>query len=104
MNQLSDQILAKRMLEMHDRGYSFALFFRRSAKNYLLVLSCFGSGLIAFGLLQLWIPFNLILGLSAGCLLRDIGWFRAISKTWPFSLKVTDWDKVRRLAEETPTA
>ena len=104
MNQFSDQTLARRMLETRDRGYSFALFFRRSAKRYLLLFSYFGLALIAFGVLQLWLPFYLMLGMLAGCLFRDIGWVRAVGKTWPFSLKVTDWDKVQRLADEKPVA
>jgi len=37
--------------------------------------------------------------LLLGALLRDIGWFRAIGRTWPFSEKVTDWDKVQGLAD-----
>ena len=104
MNQFSDQALARRMLETRDCGYSFSHFVRRNAKRYLLFISYFGFALIAFGVLQLWMPFYLMLGMFAGCLLRDIGWLRVVGKTWPFSLKVTDWDKVQRLADEKPVA
>jgi hypothetical protein len=100
MNQLSDQMLARLMLETRDRGHSFSLFFRRSAKRYLMLVSYFGISLIAFGIFQLWMPFVFLIGMLAGCFLRDIGWVRGVGKTWPFSLKVTDWDKVQKLAVE----
>lgn len=100
MNQFSDQMLARRMLQTRDRGYSFALFFRRSAKRYVLLVSCLGLALVPLALLQLWMLFYLILGMVAGSFLRDVGWVRAIRKTWPFGLKVTDWDKVQELADE----
>ena len=88
------------MLETRERGYSFGLFLRRSAKRYLLQVAYFVFALVLFALLQLWLVFYLMLGMFAGCLFRDIGWFRAVGKTWPFSLKVTDWEKVQRLADE----
>src|SRR2546429_9839057 len=100
MNQFSDQILARRMLETRDRGYSIGLFFRRSAKRYLLLISYFGVVLIAFGVFHQWMLFYLMFGMLAGCFFRDIGWVRTVGKTWPFSLHVTDWEKVRKLADE----
>jgi hypothetical protein len=44
----------------------------------------------------------LMLGLFLGVLLRDLGWARATAATWPFSERVTEWDKVRRIAEGEP--
>jgi hypothetical protein len=51
-----------------------------------------------------WAPFWLVLGMVAGSLLRDIGWVISIRRTWPFSERVTDWDKVQRFADERPSA
>jgi len=104
MNQFSDKILAQRMLEMRDRGYSLASFFHQNAKRYLLLVFYFGFALIAIAIFQLWMLFVLMLGLLAGCFLRDIGWVRSVGKTLPFSLKVTDWDKVQNLADEKDVA
>ncbi|MBN8459461.1 MAG: hypothetical protein J0M04_16660 [Verrucomicrobia bacterium] len=100
MKPFSDQMLARRMLETRDCGYSFGLFFRRSSRRYLLLVSYFVLALVAFALFQLWSVYYLMLGMFAGCIFRDIGWVRTGGKTWPFSLKVTDWDKVQRLADE----
>ncbi|MBM3978212.1 MAG: hypothetical protein FJ299_14650 [Planctomycetes bacterium] len=104
MNRFSDQFLASRMLETRARGYSFGLYFRWSAKLYLLLVAYFAFALVALAFLELWLFFFFMLGLFAGCLLRDVGWFRAVRKTWPFSLKVTDWERVQRLADEKDVA
>jgi hypothetical protein len=100
MNKFSDQMLAQRMLETRERGYSFALFVRRNTARYTFLVSYFAIGLGVLAWLQAWPFFYVLLGLFAGCVFRDIGWFRAIGRTWAFSLKVTDWDKVQKLADE----
>ena len=38
-------------------------------------------------------------GVFIGALLRDSGYLRRMKRNWPFSVKVTDWDKVRAIAE-----
>ena len=104
MNQFSDKILAQRMLETRDRGYSLSHFFHRNVNRYLRLFSYFGFALIVLAIFQLWMLFVLMLGMLAGCFLRDIGWVRSGGKTWPFSLKVTDWDKVQKLADKKDVA
>ena len=56
-------------------------------------------GLAVFAGLHLWEVCYVFLGSLIGVLLRDIGWFRVICRTWPFSEKVTDWGKVQELAD-----
>lgn len=105
MKQFSDQALAKSMLETRDRGFTFGLFARRNAWRYLLLFcGYYGLLLIGLGSLEDWVAFWLMLGVLAGYLLRDIAWFQSIGKTWPFSLRVTDWEKIQRIADETPAS
>lgn len=91
--------LARRLLETRERGYGFALFYRRSWKAYLVILGYFGIVLPWMAMEGWWELFCGLTGVLCGMLLRDIGWVRAIRKNWPFSDKVTDWEKVRRMAE-----
>jgi hypothetical protein len=72
---------------------------RRSAKRYLFLIAVIALGFALFADLHLWEVCYVFLGLLIGALLRDIGWFRAIGKIWPFSEKVTDWGKVQGLAD-----
>ena len=99
MNRPSDQLLAKRMLETRERGFSFAHLLRRNAKRYLLLFAVILLAVAVFANLKLWALCYVFFGLLLGALLRDIGWFRVIGSTWPFSEKVTDWEKVQGLAD-----
>ncbi len=102
MNQLTDQVIARGMLETRKHDCSLDHYFRRSTKRYLALFAIFVLAFIVFGILRRWDLVYLMFGMLAGCLLRDIGWVRAVRKTWSFTLKVTDWDKVQQLADEKP--
>jgi hypothetical protein len=39
-------------------------------------------------------------GLILGSILRDIGWYRAIRRTFPFTVRVTDWPLVEKIATD----
>lgn len=99
MKRPSDQLLAKRMLETREHGFSFALLVRRNAKRYLFLFAVLALAFLMFADLKFWRACYVLVGLLLGALLRDIGWFRAIGRTWPFSEKVTDWGKVQGLAD-----
>jgi len=98
-----DQEYAKKLLEHRKHGYSFRVALRSFRWRYAL------SGTIfALVLFMLYLdpsdPLLCILaGMYIGTFLRDFGWFRGIKRSWPFSEKITDWDKVEAIANgETP--
>ena len=98
-----DQAYAARLLQARDQGgYTLGLFYRWNALRYLFTFAYFGASLGLLALIQLWVLFWLMLGLSLGVLGRDLGWARAQARAWPVSERVIDWDKVRRLAEGDP--
>ena len=103
MKNLSDQTCARLMLEIRNRGYSFGFFYRRSAKRYLLLFAGFAVCLVMLALLEYSPGFWLMLGMLAGCLLRDISWVRGYRHAWPFTHEITDWGKVQRLADGKPS-
>jgi hypothetical protein len=95
----SDQLVATRMLLMRENGgLRLGLFLRWSAKSYLFMIIYVGLLMAIFFHLELWPLFTLILGLVAGMLAQQAGMVFAHWKTWPFSLRVTDWEKVERIA------
>ena len=98
MNPFSDQSLAKRMLEMREHGYAFNRLFRRNIKTYLLfalLLSMMAALGAWFGN---WMAVGIAFGMFLGVVSSHIGAIRGVTKSLPFSFKVTDWDKVRKLA------
>ena len=108
VNQFSDQFLAKQLLEMREHGLTFRRFFGKNLMLHLLFAISI-SLMIYFGwpkycdVCQVahggnWLMVGLAIGFFFGFFLVTMTTIRAISKNLPFRLKVTDWDKVQRLA------
>ena len=55
-----------------------------------------------FAYVGLWGGCFLVAGLFGGMWLRDYGILLHAKRTWPFQESVTDWEKVRRIAEGEP--
>jgi hypothetical protein len=100
MNIFNDKMIARRMLQARQHGYTFGHFIRINAKRYLLILA-FDCLFIAYcAYFQFWIIFYLAIGLVVGHYLRDFAWFRTNRKSWPFTEKTTDWQKVESLSKD----
>lgn len=89
------------MLVHRDKGYSIVYVIRRSLWRYSILIALvlfFSVGCLhthdpqAKGFC-LW-----AIGMFLGALCRDIGWFRRIKRSWPFTQKITDWKKVEEIA------
>jgi hypothetical protein len=102
---LRDKLIASRMIEIRERGgQSYGQFLRWSVRPYLIGILYLGVALTVLYLMELYPLFYWVLGMFLGMYLRDFGWVRKTRKTWPFTLKVTDWDMVRRIAEQEPSS
>jgi hypothetical protein len=99
-NPKLEQTIAKRLLEARDQGgYSIGLFLRWQGKRYVIMGIYFAIllGLCAFA--QAWLPFGILAGLMAGSALRDLGWYKASIKAWPFNDRVFRWDLIEQIAD-----
>lgn len=91
---------AIKLLEQYEKGFSIGLAYKRMFKRYLL------SGILFALILYFAIYFKhepllwIGVGLYIGMFLRDFGWLKNIKKLWSFSEKITDWDKVKEIAEK----
>jgi hypothetical protein len=92
------EIMAKSLLEKRENGIS-VMSGLRTIKGRLLFRFAM-LGVLYF--LYSQSSNNAFLYLGAGYILgmtiQDISWFATIAKTWSFSCKVTDWEKVEELA------
>lgn len=105
MKKLNDHILATRMLRARaNGGYKFAPFVRMNAKGYICLAVYFGAILLWLALIEAWPVFTLAAGILFGVLLRDVSWVIGVNRTWPFVMKVTNWETVERLSDEKPSA
>jgi hypothetical protein len=105
MRRASDQALAQRLLSMRDNGfYRYGAFLKLNARRYLFQIALHSVLLAILALCGLWPVFLFLLGLVLGAFLRDVSWVRSTRRMWPFTVKVTNWDVVERLAAEQPAA
>jgi hypothetical protein len=105
MREISDQVLATRLLKIREHGgYPLGTFLLMNTKKYIFFVVYFGAALVFFAFTGMWFGFALMLGLGLGTFLRDLAWLRASRRTWPFTMKVIDWGFVEELAAEKPPA
>ena|ERR1035437_2188900 len=105
MKKTSEKILAERMIQARERGgYGILRYARLNARGYISVIICYGALLTFLAFAGQWPLFAVIFGVLGGLFLRDVEWLYGIQQSWPFVVKVTDWDKVQKVADEKPLA
>jgi hypothetical protein len=99
MARLTDKTLAERLLRAREQGgYKILPFVRMNARGYVSLVLYFTTVLAFLAFAGVWPSFAVMGGLAAGVFLRDVSWLMGIQRTWPFSAKVTDWEKVQKIA------
>ena len=97
--KLTDQELAKHLLQRKHLGGKRPPFSTRQKVGYLIWA---GIAITAM-LLLIRYPDQpvgwFLLGAISAAAIRDFKWYRAIRLCWPFTEKVTDWDKVDELSK-----
>ncbi|MDP5211133.1 hypothetical protein [Microbulbifer sp. 2205BS26-8] len=90
---------AKQLLTQKEKGVTLATSMsamkrKLTYRSIMLVAACLCYWFYGGSL------FILAIGMLVGVTMQDFGWLRVIEKTWPFTVKITDWEKVKRIAEE----
>jgi len=100
MNAKNEGQMARHMLIHHQQGYSVLRVLRRAVWRYAL-LGIAWAVLLGF-LYAMDSPgkpfFAWASGALMGVMVRDVGWFRLMRKSWAFREKTTDWAKVEAIA------
>ena len=97
--------LAKRLLKLKESGYPspWTVIFGRKRGHFVRYIAL---SLLLFGLISVWndIPMRcyvlLLLGFLAGMFTKEAVFMSKIRKSWPFSVKITDWSIVAEIADE----
>jgi len=102
MKKPTEQELAHHLLKHRDAGYSIGYVLLRSKVRYgIHIALIIGFAVVFLVAADLWLKGLSLwaIGMYLGALLRDIGWLRRIKMSWPFTQKITDWQKVQDIAE-----
>ncbi len=107
MKTPTEQALARHFLKHRETGYSITYVLRRSKLRYGFHVAVLVAFTAVFNTTDdLWLKgFSLwAIGMFLGALVRDFGWLRRIKKSWPFTQKITDWQRVEVIAEGRESA
>ena len=105
MKPAAEQLIAKRLLEAHEGGYTLMLFLRWSWKlqalKAVIFLFATAGAIVNRGDALMRSAFVGVAGIGLGAMLRDFGFSRAQVKVWPLNDRIIDWDRVRMIASGT---
>jgi len=97
---MADQTLCKHMLKLKDTNYSLIMFFRLNWGKYLrLFIFMAASACLAFGSETYRYVGLFVFGMFVGAFFRDLGRVLKIKKCWPLTVRITNWELVRNIAE-----
>ena len=98
--KMNEKNKAKRLLEHKEYGFSYKLAYKGMRNRYVLYISSIVI-LFYFTTKTKDNAFLFVLiGLFIGTFLRDYSWLKAMKISWPFTEKITDWDKVKKIAKD----
>jgi len=104
MQKTTDKIMAKRLLVTRSHGFTIRLFMRRNAGRYILYSVPFAGLLAWFAFSGSWFAFGLVVSFLLGLLYLYLQWLLSMRKSWPFLSSVTNWDLVKKISEDEPSA
>jgi hypothetical protein len=105
MDELHDKKMAKMLLELRaDDGFTIRWLVREKARRfsgYFLSLAVI-LGVLAF--CGWWLAFSLLISFAAGVGFCYLHWFRSRQRHWPLDKRIIDWDVVKKISEDEPSA
>jgi hypothetical protein len=105
MKKITDKTRARMLLETRERGgYKALPFIRTNAKGYLFIVIYVSVFLAFLAFTDAWVAFGYVAFFVAGILLRDVSWFIGIRRSWPFLSKIVNWDEVKKISDDEPSA
>lgn len=104
MEKTTDKIMAKRLLVARSHGFTIFGFMRLNARRYVFYSVPFVGLLVCFAASGSWFAFGLVASFLLGLLYLYLQWLLSMRKSWPFLSRVTNWDVVKKISEDEPSA
>ena len=97
---MNDKDRAIRLLNQREQGCSILAAMKSLWKRHVLYLLAILVCLYLRTKHDNDVLFLILTGFFIGTIVRDTDWLRTFNKLWPFTKKVTDWNKVKEIAEK----
>jgi hypothetical protein len=102
---VSDKVFATQLLKQREvESLRLRSYFRARYKVYLGILVLFVLWLAMFISAGLWSGFGLGIAFILGFFYSEYIHFRAHREYFPFSRRVINWDLVKKISEDEPSA
>ena len=99
MLTFTDKSRARYLLEVRANGkYKIWHFIRFNRYRYTFFAVYIPVGIAYFARWGTVAQMLGFIGLGSGLLVGDLSWLRGRNKSWPFTLKTTNWGEVERIA------
>ena len=97
---MNEKDKAKQLLEHKKYGYSFSSGMKSLRKRHTFYLIAIFACLYLKPKYDYDVFFLILIGFFIGTIVRDTDWLRTFKSSWPFTEKITDWDKVETIAKD----
>ena len=104
MKRTNDKIMAKRLLVARNHGFTILPFIRLNAKRYISYSVPFAGLLTWFAFRGSWVAFGAVVSFLLGLFYLYLQWLLGMRKSWPFLSRVMNWDEVKKISENEPSA
>ena len=94
---------ARLLLERRARDEGIAWYIRKAWKWKILVAFCYVLLFIASLLMDNYVLASALAGFYLGQTIRELQWWRALSREWGSSMELLNWQKIESLASELPS-
>jgi hypothetical protein len=105
MFKITNKKRAAYLLKVREQGGHKLLHFICVNKlRYLFLIGILGGFCVYFAFTDGWGACVILATYIFGVIICDLSWFRGMRKSWPFISRVTNWDEVKKVAEEEHSA
>lgn len=93
--------LANNLLSMREEGVSIWNSSKKSWKRWSFRVAAVAVAVYLYFITAQSELLLLGVGMILGAALQDIGWIWRIAKNWGFTEEVTNWEKVKKIAQNS---
>ncbi len=89
----------RRLLARRDQHVTIGYYLRDQWRRHVMIAVCFGVLFSIACVIGNYYVAVAVATLWAGRFMRDIQWYRTLSREWESTKELLDWDKIERFAQ-----
>jgi len=99
---MTDREMAQWMIGTREHGYTVRRAYHSNLASWVYFIITLAAIVFVTVAAQAWAVACFVIGFTFGMLIRDYTWVHTSRKTWPYFVKVVNWERVEQLASDSP--